>query len=79
MDALILDLTLKQINTNYRAGTLEWMRETRPADWKKMVDLEGKINRLVKANCSKGTRAALKEYESHIARMVKDFGSHRRK
>ena len=69
----LIDRTLQEMNEAYKAGTLEWMKRSRPEDWKRMVALEGIINERALSGDIEGLRKVLKEYRELMLGMVKTF------
>ena len=39
-----IDTSPKNLGLAYESGTLAWLKQSRPGDWKKMLSLEQEIN-----------------------------------
>lgn len=71
----LIDRTLQGMNEAYKAGALEWMKGSRPEDWKRMVAMETMINEKALTGDIEGLRKALEEYPGFMLEMVKAFSS----
>ena len=68
----LIDITLGEIEREYHPGTLIYMKRFHPHEWKRMVELEGKINSMALGGNIEGLREALSEYQGLIT-MMKEF------
>lgn len=69
----LIKQSLQRINEGWKSGTFEWMRRSRPEEWKKMILLEEKINRATLSNDEDAIRRALIEYKAFFLRIEEDF------
>jgi hypothetical protein len=73
----LIDLTLEEIAREYQPCAFAWMKAGRPDDWKRMVVLEGEINKMALGSDTEGLKRALSEYQGLILSMVKEFKAHK--
>ena len=71
----LIDRTLREINEAWEPGTVEWIKANRPDEWRKLLTLEQRINRMALGGNLNGLRGGLNEYQSLILAMVKEFKS----
>lgn len=66
----LIDRTLQEMNEAYKGGTLEWIKRSRPKDWKRMVGIEAMINEKALTGDIEGLRKALEHYQGLIMEML---------
>jgi hypothetical protein len=66
---------IEEIDQGYKPGTLEWMKRSRPEDWKRMVAIEAMIKEKALTGDIEELRKALEEYRKFMLVMVKVFSS----
>ena len=71
----LIEATIEDINRGWHPGTLEWVKRSRPVDWKRMVALEAMINGKALTGDIEGLRKALEKYRGLILAMVEAFSS----
>ncbi|NWF91926.1 MAG: hypothetical protein HXY46_03350 [Syntrophaceae bacterium] len=64
----LIDQTLCEINEGWTQGALEWMKRTRPGEFKKMMALEEEINRFALNRDMNGLNEVLKGYNELMVR-----------
>lgn len=69
----LIEQTLEEINGAWQPGTQEWMKKSRPEDWRGMVALEEKINQMAVKGEVEGLNETLGQYEALILNMVGIF------
>lgn len=73
MDILLIDLTLKEIAKDYQPWTLPWMKVNSLEEWRRMLILEQRINRMALGGNLDGLRRNLNEYQSLMQKSLKRF------
>ena len=71
-----IDTSLKNLGLAYESGTLAWLKQSRPGDWKKMLSLEQEINRLASEGDEEGLAKALDGYENFVLKVVEVSSNH---
>jgi len=71
--ACLIESALDEINSYWKPGTLRWIRNYRPEEWKVMIGLEQEINRKATEANIKALKEALSQYRSHIFGMSEGF------
>lgn len=79
MDRPLIDRTLEKINKAYHPGALAWVKMKRPEEWRKVIAIEGEINRATIEDDEAGLIIALDEYEGFILKMINVFKTPRGK
>ena len=69
MDSLLIDHTLQEIATDYKAGLLAWLKR-QPDRWDRLLQMEGEINRTALPWDEHGLAAALEAYKAFFREMV---------
>ncbi len=67
----LIDSTMERINRVYRPGTLSHMKRFHPDEWKRLVALEGEINKLAIKGDTEGLKKGLMEYQRLILGIMK--------
>jgi hypothetical protein len=70
----LIDSAITEINEEWRPGTLEWLKGTRPIVWQKITTLEEKINSLTLKRNVTGLKQALGEYKELILTVIALLG-----
>jgi hypothetical protein len=70
---VLIDQTMNQINEAWDPGTLEWMKVSRPEEWRKMLALEVEINKTALGGDLDGLMGILNSYRGIILAIVKEF------
>ena len=60
---------------DWRPGILEWVKGSRPEDWKRMVALEAMINGKVLTGDIEGLKTGLNDYRDLLLAVIKAFSS----
>ena len=71
-----IDTSLKNLGLAYESGTLAWLKQSSPGDWKKMLSLEQEINRLASESDEKGLSEALDKYERFILKVIDVYSNY---
>lgn len=72
IDRDLIDRTLQDIGETYRPGLISWIKEDR-SRWRRLLDLENRINQAALAGDELGLMAALTEYKGFFREMVTAF------
>jgi hypothetical protein len=73
IDYDLIDRTLREIGEGYRPRLLAWIRTDRER-WKRLLDLEDKINRATLAGDGVTLTDALSEYRRFFEKMLIEYG-----
>ena len=65
--------TIDRISEVWEPSTLAWMKQARPVEWKRMLSLEGKINRYTLQADINSLRETLGEYLALVKGTIKCF------
>jgi len=73
----LIEQTLIEITEHWEPGALEWMKRTRPNDFKKMVTLEEQINQLALSGDANTLNEVLKSHTGLMVGMARIFKTQR--